>query len=222
MRRPGALAPISRSSTLSGSASSPASQRKAASGTPTRMPIALRMMRLNSSGLRRRYCRAAARTSPGRIAVRIDDRGRDVCRTAHSPAGTGRNRLSCAAMRARAVRGLSPVLLAMAAALSLSCTTTSGDGHHGGKSKGTPGGTGGPGAGSGSGSSPGTPTPVAISAGGGHSCVLRGTGVVLCWGANDKGQLGDGTTKGHERPSVVGSLPPVIGLAAAGSRTCGF
>jgi len=61
-----------------------------------------------------------------------------------------------------------------------------------------------------------------IVAGSRHSCVLRKTGGAICWGANDKGQLGDGSKNGHERPSAVADLSGLIGLAAAGSRTCGF
>ncbi len=61
-----------------------------------------------------------------------------------------------------------------------------------------------------------------VVAGARHSCVLRKTGGAICWGANEKGQLGDGTQNGHERPSAVVDLAGLIGLAAAGSRTCGF
>jgi len=62
----------------------------------------------------------------------------------------------------------------------------------------------------------------AVVAGARHSCALRTTGGAICWGANDKGQLGDGTQNGHERPSAVVDLTGLLGLAAAGSRTCGF
>lgn len=54
-----------------------------------------------------------------------------------------------------------------------------------------------------------------------HSC-FRGTNRVYCWGANDKGQLGDGTTIDRTVPTLV-SLPAgvtVTGLSAGGSHTC--
>jgi alpha-tubulin suppressor-like RCC1 family protein len=62
----------------------------------------------------------------------------------------------------------------------------------------------------------------AIAAGARHTCVLRKTGGVICWGANERGQLGDGTTNGHERPTAVADMAGLVGLDAAGSRTCGF
>jgi alpha-tubulin suppressor-like RCC1 family protein len=40
----------------------------------------------------------------------------------------------------------------------------------------------------------------------GHTCALRRSGQVVCWGENDKGQLGDGTTLARFSPT------PVVGL----------
>jgi alpha-tubulin suppressor-like RCC1 family protein len=34
----------------------------------------------------------------------------------------------------------------------------------------------------------------------GHSCALGGNGLLVCWGSNDFGQLGDGTTKQRTQP----------------------
>jgi alpha-tubulin suppressor-like RCC1 family protein len=39
-----------------------------------------------------------------------------------------------------------------------------------------------------------------IDAGGDHTCALTHAGALACWGANDAGQLGDGTTTGRTRP----------------------
>jgi alpha-tubulin suppressor-like RCC1 family protein len=49
----------------------------------------------------------------------------------------------------------------------------------------------------------------AIGVGWGHTCVVTGTGGVKCWGLNNSGQLGDGTTIDSQVPLVV------VGLAGA-------
>ncbi len=74
-----------------------------------------------------------------------------------------------------------------------------------------------------------------VAAGGSDSCALTtagdGTGGVLCWGANDSGQLGDGTTTPHDVPrGVIGMGRAAVqvavgdrfacGLLASGSVTC--
>lgn len=51
-----------------------------------------------------------------------------------------------------------------------------------------------------------TDDPGIIAAGGRHSCALA-SGKVLCWGANDRGQLGDGDAEARSNPApVVGDL----------------
>jgi alpha-tubulin suppressor-like RCC1 family protein/tRNA A-37 threonylcarbamoyl transferase component Bud32 len=51
-----------------------------------------------------------------------------------------------------------------------------------------------------------TDDPGVIAAGGRHSCALL-SGKVLCWGANDRGQLGDGDSEARSYPApVVGDL----------------
>jgi alpha-tubulin suppressor-like RCC1 family protein len=42
-----------------------------------------------------------------------------------------------------------------------------------------------------------------LAAGLSHTCALLDTGVVQCWGRNDRGQLGDGTTLDRSAPVTV-------------------
>ena len=74
----------------------------------------------------------------------------------------------------------------------------------------------------------GTPVPVAagfaaiaVVAGGRHSCALAADSTALCWGANDRGQVGDGSTADRPAPvPVAGALR--FGLLATGrDHTCG-
>jgi alpha-tubulin suppressor-like RCC1 family protein len=61
----------------------------------------------------------------------------------------------------------------------------------------------------------------AIAAGWNHTCALAGSGGMKCWGANDYGQLGDGTMQAHHTPVNVGDLAAgVSGIAVNGSHTC--
>jgi Regulator of chromosome condensation (RCC1) repeat len=68
-----------------------------------------------------------------------------------------------------------------------------------------------------------------VSAGGAHSCLLRSDGTVWCWGANDAGQLGDGTRDGEAceggvpcrpAPTQVVGLDDVVEVQAGGRHTC--
>jgi len=61
---------------------------------------------------------------------------------------------------------------------------------------------------------------VEVSAGYGHVCALTTTGTVKCWGANDLGQLGDGSNNDRAGPVPV-ALPSAATQVAAGySHTC--
>jgi alpha-tubulin suppressor-like RCC1 family protein len=53
-----------------------------------------------------------------------------------------------------------------------------------------------------------------------HSCALRVSGTVACWGRNFSGQLGDGSREDRAEPVAVIGLDGVQQLAAFGARTC--
>lgn len=61
---------------------------------------------------------------------------------------------------------------------------------------------------------------VQISAGGDHTCALRESGQVLCWGDNLKGQLGDGTTTQRGTPTPVSGLTDAVEISAGDEHTC--
>jgi alpha-tubulin suppressor-like RCC1 family protein len=84
----------------------------------------------------------------------------------------------------------------------------------------------------GNGTTTGSPTPVNVanaanftaitasqSFGDGHTCGRRGSGQIVCWGANNYGQLGTGTTTPSLVPVATVGLT-ATGLSAGREHTC--
>jgi alpha-tubulin suppressor-like RCC1 family protein len=61
---------------------------------------------------------------------------------------------------------------------------------------------------------------IAVAAGRDHSCALLVTGRVQCWGANDRGQLGDGTTTASLAPVTVSNLTDAVSMSGGSRHTC--
>lgn len=60
-----------------------------------------------------------------------------------------------------------------------------------------------------------------VTTGFSHSCALLKGGLVKCWGSNEFGQLGDGSTKTTSKPvSVIGLPSPAIEVTAGGYHSC--
>jgi uncharacterized repeat protein (TIGR01451 family) len=63
-------------------------------------------------------------------------------------------------------------------------------------------------------------TSVILAGGNGHSCAIK-NGTLYCWGRNNKGQLGDGTTTGRSTPVTVTNMVGGVTAVATGStHTC--
>ena len=62
----------------------------------------------------------------------------------------------------------------------------------------------------------------AVGAGDGHSCAIRKDGTAWCWGRNDFGQLGDGTTTDQIIPVAVSGakLPKLTAIVGGDEHTC--
>ena len=62
---------------------------------------------------------------------------------------------------------------------------------------------------------------LAISAGYAHTCAIVEGGDVFCWGKNNYGQLGDGTTTNRNTPTITQTLPAAaVAISAGSDHTC--
>lgn len=62
---------------------------------------------------------------------------------------------------------------------------------------------------------------VTVSAGNDHTCAVLATGGLKCWGANDHGQLGAGSSAGSATPiDVSGLANGISGVSAGNGATC--
>src|SRR4051812_28165376 len=61
---------------------------------------------------------------------------------------------------------------------------------------------------------------VAVTTGDDFACALLDDGTVQCWGGNDYGQLGNGTTTGAMVPTIVPGLTGVTAIAAGEYHAC--
>ena len=64
-------------------------------------------------------------------------------------------------------------------------------------------------------------TAVSISAGDRHSCAIAEGGLAYCWGLNNDGELGDGTTNPSSGPVQVAG-GPFVSITAGGDHSCGL
>jgi alpha-tubulin suppressor-like RCC1 family protein len=63
-------------------------------------------------------------------------------------------------------------------------------------------------------------TAIAVSAGYEHACAIVSGGSIECWGFNDHGQLGNGTTATSPVPVSVSGLTGAVDVGAGGYHSC--
>ena len=64
-------------------------------------------------------------------------------------------------------------------------------------------------------------TATSVSAGhSSHSCATLADGTVQCWGRNDNGQLGDGTTTDRLTPVLVSNITTATSVSTGGGHAC--
>lgn len=59
-----------------------------------------------------------------------------------------------------------------------------------------------------------------IATGGNHACALLNEGIVTCWGWNENGQLGNGSTSDTEEPARVTGLRDVVAIRTGDRHSC--
>ena len=59
-----------------------------------------------------------------------------------------------------------------------------------------------------------------VSGGARYACVLRANGAAQCWGANNRGQVGNGSASGQPLPVPVSGLLNATAIAAGAFHTC--
>ncbi len=59
-----------------------------------------------------------------------------------------------------------------------------------------------------------------IDAGDFHNCALQVDATVRCWGSNNSGQLGDGSSVNKNTPNLVSGLAGVVALATGYAHSC--
>lgn len=64
-------------------------------------------------------------------------------------------------------------------------------------------------------------TAATVSAGAFHTCAVDVEGRAWCWGRNDQGQLGDGTTERRLAPTPVAGNRRYVEISAGAAHTCG-
>ena len=64
----------------------------------------------------------------------------------------------------------------------------------------------------------GDATAIAVAAD--HACVIRAGAKLWCWGRNEHGQVGDGTTVERAVPVEVSSSAAVVAVSVAEGHTC--
>mmetsp|Transcript_13448 Transcript_13448/g.54312 ORF Transcript_13448/g.54312 Transcript_13448/m.54312 type:complete len:97 (-) Transcript_13448:4469-4759(-) len=66
----------------------------------------------------------------------------------------------------------------------------------------------------------GISTATSVDVGFGHSCAVLTDGLVKCWGENDSGQLGDGTTTDRTTPVEVSGITAAMRVILGNDHSC--